>query len=351
MSVVASDLSFLTWLSLQGDTSSDNGLRAISEGYGSTVVIADFPLEYRSSANLRVNTVTNDENPPTSFQRRLDSLDRCTIGIVVVVVVLLVVVVLVLVSNFYRCRSRYRRRYIGENQLHDELGDLEAREWAQPPRPPRNYNVAADQYTDEAARTASFPSLKLPTVEERGPGARGAASVEGNVGSATPNESRQGSMRETGHNPSLTGSSRSGRVSAESVNLAEAVLDMTQELADHCTFPIVGEAATLLLILVNLFVNNAENNQGLDGKLKRCRSIVHMLRQAAKVLGKVSKSRVHHHTRSNAPNRPTMHNYTHSSVLIICDLPTVGAAYVENSPSLELYLEFYNKHQALRPFA
>lgn len=87
-----------------------------------------------------------------------------------------------------------------------------------------------------------------------------------------------------------TPATKHGAGSSGSVGVGRAVLEAAQQLAHHCQIPGVSEAATLVSILVDLLVNSRSIGGGSESSLKRCHSIVIMLKRAAKVLGKVREA-------------------------------------------------------------
>lgn len=72
------------------------------------------------------------------------------------------------------------------------------------------------------------------------------------------------------------------------VGVGRAVMEAAQQLAHRCQIPGVNEAATLVSILAELLVNSRSIG-GSQSSLKRCHSIVIILKRAAKVLGKVRR--------------------------------------------------------------
>lgn len=87
--------------------------------------------------------------------------------------------------------------------------------------------------------------------------------------------------------PAATAGGRGGRTST-GFGYGRAVLTAAQELAQHCQIPGVSEAATMVSILINLVSDSRDCTSRGDAGVKRCRSIVMILKRAAKVLGKVS---------------------------------------------------------------
>lgn len=75
---------------------------------------------------------------------------------------------------------------------------------------------------------------------------------------------------------------------AGDIGLGHAVLVAAQELAHRCQVPGVSEAAAVVCIMANLVTDSRENDSGSDSRLRQCRSIVMVLKRAAKVVGKVS---------------------------------------------------------------
>ncbi len=65
------------------------------------------------------------------------------------------------------------------------------------------------------------------------------------------------------------------------------MLEVATELAQNCQIPLVSEAATLMSLIVRLVSDSRDNNRGTKNGLARCRSVIILLRSAAKVIGKV----------------------------------------------------------------
>lgn len=70
-------------------------------------------------------------------------------------------------------------------------------------------------------------------------------------------------------------------------SVPQAVAQAALELADNCTITGVSEAARLIRLLVNLVQDTGGNATSVDRNLKRCQSMIDMLRTAATVLDKV----------------------------------------------------------------
>lgn len=84
--------------------------------------------------------------------------------------------------------------------------------------------------------------------------------------------------RSAGGTPSNTG----GRS-----DVAYALMEVATELAQNCPVPGVSEAASLMSFLVKLVSDSRGNNRGVEERLRRCRSVITLLQNAAKVFGKV----------------------------------------------------------------
>lgn len=69
--------------------------------------------------------------------------------------------------------------------------------------------------------------------------------------------------------------------------VSQAVAQAARELADNSTIVGVSEAASLICLLVDLVQGTRDDASAVDRNLKRCQSMVDMLRTAATVLGKV----------------------------------------------------------------
>ncbi|CAM9565340.1 unnamed protein product [Ectocarpus sp. 6 AP-2014] len=81
--------------------------------------------------------------------------------------------------------------------------------------------------------------------------------------------------------------SRSDRESSSGGSgIASAMLEAATELAQNCSIPFVSEAATLISQIIKLVSDRQDNTRGVEKKLARCRSIISLLENAAKVVGK-----------------------------------------------------------------
>ena len=74
---------------------------------------------------------------------------------------------------------------------------------------------------------------------------------------------------------------------SDDVSISGAVQEAARKLADRSPLPVVREAANLVSVMASLMETTAGNTAGVQGKLKRCLSILRMLGRAAEVLGKV----------------------------------------------------------------
>ncbi|CAM9883869.1 unnamed protein product [Ectocarpus fasciculatus] len=72
----------------------------------------------------------------------------------------------------------------------------------------------------------------------------------------------------------------------DSLGYGQAVLAAADELVHHCQIPGVSEAAAAVLILIHLVLDSRDLTSRGEAEVKRCRSIVMILKRAAKVLGK-----------------------------------------------------------------
>eukprot|EP00752_Nemacystus_decipiens_P018469 g16559.t1 len=81
-----------------------------------------------------------------------------------------------------------------------------------------------------------------------------------------------------------TGSDRQS--SSGDIGLGQAVLAAAQELARSCQVPGISEAAGVLCVMANLFVDSRGNDKESESRLRQCRSMVLALRRAEKVVGK-----------------------------------------------------------------
>lgn len=74
------------------------------------------------------------------------------------------------------------------------------------------------------------------------------------------------------------------------IDVAQAVLEETQQLGQRSDVPSVSEAAVLMSILVGLVSDSRGNGSEAEDRLRWCRSIATLLVRAAKVLEKVGTS-------------------------------------------------------------
>lgn len=72
------------------------------------------------------------------------------------------------------------------------------------------------------------------------------------------------------------------------IGLGHAVLAAAQELAHHCQVPGISEAAAVVCIMANLVTDSRENDSASSLRLRQSRSVVTVLKRAAKVVGRVS---------------------------------------------------------------
>lgn len=77
------------------------------------------------------------------------------------------------------------------------------------------------------------------------------------------------------------------------VNVAQAVMNTAQALAQRSMIPGVSEAAGLAAVLAQLAVDNKSNPDDLYRRLRWCTSLLDLLDGAQKVLGKVSQHTKH----------------------------------------------------------
>lgn len=74
----------------------------------------------------------------------------------------------------------------------------------------------------------------------------------------------------------------------DNIGLGDAVLTAAQELASHCPFPGVGEAARAVIIIANLVKDSCENERVNGSRLVQSHAIVSVLERAVRVVEKVS---------------------------------------------------------------
>lgn len=83
-------------------------------------------------------------------------------------------------------------------------------------------------------------------------------------------------------------SSNAGRdLSSGISSAASAMLEEATKLAQNCQIPLVSEAATLMSLIVKLVSDSRDNIRGIEKRLARCRSVITLLGNATKVIGKV----------------------------------------------------------------
>eukprot|EP00903_Cladosiphon_okamuranus_P019138 g17605.t1 len=76
------------------------------------------------------------------------------------------------------------------------------------------------------------------------------------------------------------------REAAGNLGVAQAVAEAAEQLAQYSAVPGVSEAATFVVLLVNLLSDSRGNAKAIEASMKRCRYFVYMLQRAAKVLEK-----------------------------------------------------------------
>ena len=74
---------------------------------------------------------------------------------------------------------------------------------------------------------------------------------------------------------------------ADDMSVSGGVQGAARRLANESSLPVVREAASLVSIMASLMETTAGNAAGMQGKQKRCLSIMRMLRRASEVLAKV----------------------------------------------------------------
>ncbi|CAN0451423.1 unnamed protein product, partial [Ascophyllum nodosum] len=73
---------------------------------------------------------------------------------------------------------------------------------------------------------------------------------------------------------------------ADDMSVSGGVQGAARRLANESSLPVVREAASLVSIMASLMETTAGNAAGMQGKQKRCLSIMRMLRRASEVLAK-----------------------------------------------------------------
>ena len=74
---------------------------------------------------------------------------------------------------------------------------------------------------------------------------------------------------------------------SDDMSVSGGVQGAARRLANESSLPVVREAASLVSIMASLMETTAGNAAGMQGKQKRCLSIMRMLRRASEVLAKV----------------------------------------------------------------
>jgi len=62
------------------------------------------------------------------------------------------------------------------------------------------------------------------------------------------------------------------------IGMGRAVLESAKDLANSSQIPGVSELATVVSILVNLLVDNKGNKNSTDASIRRCRSLITLLK-------------------------------------------------------------------------
>ena len=76
------------------------------------------------------------------------------------------------------------------------------------------------------------------------------------------------------------------------IGMGRAVFESAKELANSSQIPGVSELATVVSILVNLLVDNKGNKNSTDASIRRCRSLITLLKRATEFLGRGSETTV-----------------------------------------------------------
>lgn len=98
-----------------------------------------------------------------------------------------------------------------------------------------------------------------------------------------------------GHDGSL------GSRCAQGLGVIQAVLGAAQELAQHTSVPGIGEAASLLSVLLQLVSDHEGNYSASEWRVRWCRSILGLLEQAEELLGEVRDRRLPRMRAERAP--------------------------------------------------
>ena len=98
---------------------------------------------------------------------------------------------------------------------------------------------------------------------------------------------RASARSDSGRETSSQGLRKLSGSASDDVSVSGGVQGAARRLADKSSLPVVREAASLVSIIASLMETTDGNAAGMQGKQRRCLSIMRMLRRAAEVLGKV----------------------------------------------------------------
>ena len=103
----------------------------------------------------------------------------------------------------------------------------------------------------------------------------------------TNDSSRASARSDSGRETSSQGLRKLSGYASDDMDVSGGVQGAARRLANKSYFPVIREAASLVSIMASIMETTADNATGMQGKQRRCLSIMRMLRRAAEVLGKV----------------------------------------------------------------
>ena len=103
----------------------------------------------------------------------------------------------------------------------------------------------------------------------------------------TSDSPRASACSDSGRETSSQGLRKLSGYASDDMGVSGGVQRAARRLVNKSSLPVVREAASLVSIIASLMETTAGNATGMQGKQRRCLSIMRMLRRAAEVLGKV----------------------------------------------------------------
>ena len=103
----------------------------------------------------------------------------------------------------------------------------------------------------------------------------------------TSDSPRASARSDCGRETSLQGLRKLRGYGSDDMSVSGGVQGAARSLVNKSSLPVVREAASLVSTMASLMETTAGNTAGMQGKQRRCLSIMRMLRRAAEVLGKV----------------------------------------------------------------